>query len=349
MNKIKILLSAVLLLNISPAHAMENATNAVNEKRTVPIVIDGPRKVCTGFLYSERIVLTAGHCLSDRDAKKPYQKHYIGLPGIPYSKDNAKLIEAEKVIFPKNWSLKGENDFTDIEDFGILILKESISINGKTTIATQEQIDLYIKNKTLVSTVGYGIQSVSHKQNDLTAPQYAEFPLESLDIVKTVLNTNKYYGMKINTVQIPGGPGTCPGDSGSAFYIKDGKEISDWFAFENDFINSINSFHLNIPSPHYIDLLETSTIVEVSRDAISMLTEKHHCFEKLGRIAVTKTMLQLQQRIASIQFESALQKYESLLTMRPDITQRVPLTHIASYLGITLETLSRIRNPKNRI
>jgi hypothetical protein len=225
MNKIKILLSAVLLLNISPAHAMENATNAVNEKRTVPIVIDGPRKVCTGFLYSERIVLTAGHCLSDRDAKKPYQKHYIGLPGIPYSKDNAKLIEAEKVIFPKNWSLKGENDFTDIEDFGILILKESISINGKTTIATQEQIDLYIKNKTLVSTVGYGIQSVSHKQNDLTVPQYAEFPLESLDIVKTVLNTNKYYGMKINTVQIPGGPGTCPGDSGSAFYIKDGENF----------------------------------------------------------------------------------------------------------------------------
>ena len=225
MNKIKILLSAVLLLNISPAHAMENATNAVNEKRTVPIVIDGPRKVCTGFLYSERIVLTAGHCLSDREAKKPYQKHYIGLPGIPYSKDNAKLIEAEKVMFPKNWSLKGENDFTDIEDFGILILKESISINGKTTIATQEQIDLYIKNKTLVSTVGYGIQSVSHKQNDLTVPQYAEFPLESLDIVKTVLNTNKYYGMKINTVQIPGGPGTCPGDSGSAFYIKDGENF----------------------------------------------------------------------------------------------------------------------------
>jgi secreted trypsin-like serine protease len=225
MNKIKILLSAVLLLNISPAHAMENATNAVNEKRTVPIVIDGPRKVCTGFLYSERIVLTAGHCLFDRDAKKPNQKHYVGLPGIPYSKDNAKLIEAEKVIFPKNWSLKGENDFTDIEDFGILVLKEPIKINGKTTIATQEQIDSYIKNKTLVSTVGYGRQSVNHGQNDLTVPQYAEFPLESLDIVKTVLNTSKYYGMKINTVQIPGGPGTCPGDSGSAFYIKDGENF----------------------------------------------------------------------------------------------------------------------------
>jgi len=60
-------------------------------------------------------------------------------------------------------------------------------------------------------------------------------------------------------------------------------------------------------------------------------------------------MLQLQQRIVSIQFETAQQKYENLLHTRPDITQRVALTHIASFLGITLETLSRIRNPKKRI
>ena len=60
-------------------------------------------------------------------------------------------------------------------------------------------------------------------------------------------------------------------------------------------------------------------------------------------------MLALQKRIFSIQFETAHQKYENLLNIRPDITQRVPLTNIASYLGITLETLSRIRNPKNRI
>lgn len=134
-----------------------------------------------------------------------------------------------------------------------------------------------------------------------------------------------------------------------AFYYKDGKEITDWFAFEGDFVASINSFYQNISSKHNIELLEQTTFLEISREVIFTLTNKHHCFERLGRIAVTKTMLQLQERIVSIQFETAQQKYESLIIMRPDIVQRVPLTHIASHLGITLETLSRIRNPKYRI
>lgn len=134
-----------------------------------------------------------------------------------------------------------------------------------------------------------------------------------------------------------------------AFYHKDGKEITDWFAFEGDFMSSINSFYQNVSSKHNIELLEQTTFLEITRETIFTLTDKHHCFERLGRIAVTKTMLQLHERIVSIQFETAQQKYESLINMRPDIVQRVPLTYIASHLGITLETLSRIRNPKNRI
>ena len=133
------------------------------------------------------------------------------------------------------------------------------------------------------------------------------------------------------------------------FYQKNEKDITDWFAFENDFMCSINSFFLNIPSPHYIEVLEQTTLLEISRDSMTKLCDKYHDFDRLGRIVTTKTMLQLQQRIVSIQFETAFQKYENLLNIRPDITQRIPLTHIASYLGITLETLSRIRNPRNRI
>ena len=84
----------------------------------------------------------------------------------------------------------------------------------------------------------------------------------------------------------------------------------------------------------------------MSRENILELSEKHIEFDRLGKIIITKTMLQLQQRISSIQFETAQQKYKNLLEIEPNITQRVALTHIASYLGITLETLSRIRNPK---
>jgi len=131
-----------------------------------------------------------------------------------------------------------------------------------------------------------------------------------------------------------------------AYYLKDGKDITDWFAFENEFISSIVSFFTHKPSPHYIETLEDSIVLELSRKHIEELSEKYHDFERLIRIVVTKTMLSQQEKISSMQFYTAKQKYENILAIRPDITQRVPLTCIASYLGITLETLSRVRNPK---
>ena len=134
-----------------------------------------------------------------------------------------------------------------------------------------------------------------------------------------------------------------------AYYLKDGKDISDWFAFDLDFICAINSFFLNIPSPHFIELLEDSILLEISRADIERLSDKYHDFERLSKIVVTKTMLQQQERIVSMQFHSAEQKYENLLAIRPNINQKIPLTHIASYIGITLETLSRIRKRKSRI
>jgi len=131
-----------------------------------------------------------------------------------------------------------------------------------------------------------------------------------------------------------------------AYYLADGKTITDWFAFEDDFISSIVSFFLKVPSQHQIEILEDSTLLVFKLDDVELLCEKHHDFERLGRLSVTKTMLQLQQRIVSIQFKSSKERYESLLEKYPKIEQRAPLGDIASYLGITQETLSRIRNPK---
>lgn len=132
-----------------------------------------------------------------------------------------------------------------------------------------------------------------------------------------------------------------------AYYSKDGKDISDWFAFEHDFICEINSFYLDKPSDHYFETLERSTIMILPKESILKLCNQYHDIESLARQATTKTMIGLQRRLVSLQFETALQKYNNLLMAYPDITQRVSLGHIASFLGITLETLSRIRNPKN--
>ncbi len=131
-----------------------------------------------------------------------------------------------------------------------------------------------------------------------------------------------------------------------AYYVKDGKEITHWFAFENEFICSIHSFFNNIPSPHFIEILEDSILLEVTRADVQLLADKNHNFEKLQKEVVVHTLLKLQYRVEGLLFETAYNRYQNLLDAQPDITQRVPLTHIASHLGITLETLSRIRSPK---
>ena len=134
-----------------------------------------------------------------------------------------------------------------------------------------------------------------------------------------------------------------------AFYLKDGKDVSDWFAFENEFISSIVSLFGDKPSPHYIEVLQDSILIEISKEVMDELAEKYHDFERLIREVVTQTMLSQQERISSILFHSAEQRYEQILSIRPDIINRVPLMHIASYLGMTLETLSRVRSLKARI
>lgn len=131
-----------------------------------------------------------------------------------------------------------------------------------------------------------------------------------------------------------------------AYYLKDGKDITDWFSFEGEYLTSMNSFFEGQPSVYYIETTEATTYATIGKDEVYRLAEKYHCWETLFRKATTHVLLQFQERIVSLQFETAQQRYENLLKVRPNILQRVSLTHIASYLGITLETLSRIRNPR---
>lgn len=130
------------------------------------------------------------------------------------------------------------------------------------------------------------------------------------------------------------------------YYLKNGKKITDWFSFERDFVCSVCSFFTNTPSDHYIELLEDSVLMTTSRADLLRLFEKHHDFERLGRISTTKTLVESQDRLASLQFESAHQKYLNLLAVHPRIELRASAGDIASYLGITLETFSRIRSKR---
>lgn len=129
-----------------------------------------------------------------------------------------------------------------------------------------------------------------------------------------------------------------------AYYLKDGKDITDWFALEHEFMCAINSYFLKVPSEHYIETLQPCEMIVLKRKALGQLCAEFHEFETLSRMAITNIMLRLQSRIVGIQFETAEKRYTNLLKVLPDITQRASLGHIASFLGITQETLSRIRS-----
>ena len=72
--------------------------------------------------------------------------------------------------------------------------------------------------------------------------------------------------------------------------------------------------------------------------------QQFHEIERLVRIAYEKYYIRLEERFVNAHFKTATERYEQLLQQTPHLLERVPLGHIASYLGISQETLSRIRN-----
>jgi len=128
------------------------------------------------------------------------------------------------------------------------------------------------------------------------------------------------------------------------FYNLDGKEITHWFGFENDFVTSFHSFITQQAAIENIQLLEGSILWAISKERLKTLFNAHHEIERLVRIVYEKYYIKLEERYVNAHFKTAKELYENLLQQTPHILERVPLGFIASYLGISQETLSRIRS-----
>jgi CRP-like cAMP-binding protein len=128
------------------------------------------------------------------------------------------------------------------------------------------------------------------------------------------------------------------------YYNLDGKEITHWFGFENDFVTSFHSFITQEPAVENIQLIEGCIIWSISKEELTDLFNRFHEIERLVRIVYEKYYIRLEERFVNAQFKTARELYENLLKQTPHISERVPLGCIASYLGISQETLSRIRS-----
>lgn len=142
----------------------------------------------------------------------------------------------------------------------------------------------------------------------------------------------------------------------SIFFIKRGvvrafapleeKDITFWFGEEGATVLSMKSYVENKKSYENVELLENCVLYEIKIDKLNELYQQNIHIANWGRKLAEKELLKLESRFISSELLSAKERYDELMTNFPSLLQRVPLKYIASYLGITQVSLSRIRKEK---
>lgn len=130
------------------------------------------------------------------------------------------------------------------------------------------------------------------------------------------------------------------------WFNKDGKDITFQFFFEGQAVSSIDSFLYNQPSIFAIESLEPTTLLSMSKEAFEQhLSAYPEIKDAMLEQVIQRFRVYMQLFLSRIK-DSPQERYEDLLKNHPEIIQRVPQHYIASYLGITSVSLSRIRNRK---
>ncbi|HEX2629587.1 MAG TPA: Crp/Fnr family transcriptional regulator [Chitinophagaceae bacterium] len=128
------------------------------------------------------------------------------------------------------------------------------------------------------------------------------------------------------------------------YYLHNGEEITKDFNFENFFCGSWASFSMQQPSRFNIIVMEDVELYTIGRDDLYRLFNQYPAFQEMGRMWMEMMFIRKEMREASFLLDTAEQRYADLLSQNDQIIQRVPLKYLASYLGMTAETLSRIRS-----
>lgn len=126
------------------------------------------------------------------------------------------------------------------------------------------------------------------------------------------------------------------------------KDTTTWLAFENTIITEPTSFLMRQPSRYYIQALEKSEIASISYDALQSLYHEIPAFQIFGRRLMENLLVSTMCRTTFLLLDTPQQRYDRLLS-QPIYMQRVPLKHLASYIGITPTSLSRLRARKQNL
>lgn len=127
------------------------------------------------------------------------------------------------------------------------------------------------------------------------------------------------------------------------YYLNDGKEITTELFFKDDIAISLHSYVQQIPSREFIQAITAVSVTVTDYQAFQVLKTQYPVLMELDLMMTEYYAIWLEDRLFQFHTLTATARYVHLLQKQPQIIQYIPLTYIASYLGISLETLSRIR------
>lgn len=128
------------------------------------------------------------------------------------------------------------------------------------------------------------------------------------------------------------------------YYLNDkGDEITICFCSEKRFTTSFKSLITQLPSQLNIQAIEPTEVVALTYQDLQKLYAESKSWQTIGRLLAEREYLNMESYAVALNRETAKEKYTRLLKEQPQVVQRAPVQQIASYLGVTRETLSRIR------
>jgi CRP/FNR family transcriptional regulator, anaerobic regulatory protein len=128
-----------------------------------------------------------------------------------------------------------------------------------------------------------------------------------------------------------------------AYFIKAEIEKTFDLVIENQIITSANCYTLGIPSNYYIQAVEDCHISTISKENLEVLFTQTPKWERVGRIVAEAYTVEQEDRIRSFVADTAQERYANLAQNQPGLLQRTPQIYLANYLGITPQSLSRLR------
>lgn len=128
------------------------------------------------------------------------------------------------------------------------------------------------------------------------------------------------------------------------YYIKNGKEMTDFLGVDGAVIMSIESLFREIPSQEVIEALEPCYIYALSKKRLEEVALHNQNIQILYRKILEEALIEAQSHADLMRFELAQTRYERICKLMPKVVLRAPLVYIASYLQMTPETLSRVRS-----